>query len=280
MKSPQEIIEYIVHSGEKKAHYSCIKELCLGFYAGAYIGFGSLLAFVVGGGMPNMDAGLSTFFFAAVFPVGIIMIIFTNTELFTSNCLYMTVALLERKVSPKQAAKVLCLSWIGNLIGCLFVAYLLAYIPETLHSGAPHEKLMHVTDHKIDGNVGTRILKAIGANWLVNVGIWMCCAGKDAVAKMFGLWWPIMTFVALGYEHSVANMFFLSIGLMEGNDHAVWEMIFKNLIPATFGNYVGAALFIGLLPWIFFYRNTSSKTIDKESELSNVAVSSPTESKN
>ena len=91
----------------------------------------------------------------------------------------------------------------------------------------------------------TVFIKGIGANWCVCLAIWLALSAKSSGAKMFGCWLPVMAFVALGYEHSIANMFFIPCGMLEGAEVTPLQMVTANLIPATLGNIIGGALFVG-----------------------------------
>ena len=90
-------------------------------------------------------------------------------------------------------------------------------------------------------------LKGIGANWLVCLAIWLGMSSNEMFGRLVGLWLPVMVFVTLGFEHSIANMFYIPMGIMSGADVTVWEMVWNNLIPATLGNIVGGAILVGMV---------------------------------
>ena len=94
---------------------------------------------------------------------------------------------------------------------------------------------------------GVVLLKGIGANWFVCLAVWLALSGKTLIAKMAGCWLPVMAFVALGYEHSIANMFFIPAGMFEGANISITQAIINNFIPATIGNIIGGALFVGAI---------------------------------
>lgn len=93
----------------------------------------------------------------------------------------------------------------------------------------------------------TVLLKGIGANWCVCLAVWLALSGKTFFEKALGCWLPVMAFVALGYEHSIANMFFIPLGMMEGADISIASAVVDNIIPATIGNIIGGAFFVGAL---------------------------------
>ena len=96
------------------------------------------------------------------------------------------------------------------------------------------------------------LLKGIGANWLVCLAVWLGMSSRGTAGKILGLWFPVMCFVAIGYEHSVANMFFIPLGMMQGAEVGWGEFIGRNLIPATLGNIAGGAVFVGGLYWYVY----------------------------
>lgn len=93
------------------------------------------------------------------------------------------------------------------------------------------------------------LLKGIGANWFVCLGVWFALAGHNLLEKALGCWVPVMAFVVLGYEHCVGNMFYLPLALLEGDLIGIGDCIWSNLIPASIGNFLGGALFVGSLHW-------------------------------
>ena len=93
----------------------------------------------------------------------------------------------------------------------------------------------------------TVMLKGIGANWCVCLAVWLALSGHSLIEKMAGCWLPVMAFVALGYEHSIANMFFIPAGIMAGAEVGITQMLLANLIPATIGNIIGGALLVGCI---------------------------------
>ena len=102
----------------------------------------------------------------------------------------------------------------------------------------------------------TVFLKGIGANWFVCLAVWLAMSGRSLVGKIIGCWLPVMVFVALGYEHSIANMFFIPLGMMEGADITLSQAIINNFIPATLGNIAGGAIFVGgIYSYINLQRN-------------------------
>lgn len=224
---------------------------------GAFIAFGGLLSVVVAGGMPGIGAanpGLVKFMAGALFPIGLIMVSVTGADLFTSDCAGFTFTYLEKKIAFTRFMKYLVLSYVFNFIGAQLVAYFFT-AKVGLTTGEPwKEYLFHYADHKVYQDWLTVFIKGIGANWLVCLGMFMGYASKDVIGKCVGIWIPVMLFVTLGYEHSIANMFFVPAAIYSGSVITVSDFVFNNLIPATLGNLAGGMLFVGCVYWYLYLK--------------------------
>jgi formate/nitrite transporter len=97
--------------------------------------------------------------------------------------------------------------------------------------------------------------RGLGCNWLVCLGVWLAIASDDITGKIWGLWFPIMAFVGLGFEHSIANMFFIPLGMFNGANVSIGQFLFTNLLPVTLGNIVGGAGFVGVIYWWLYGRD-------------------------
>lgn len=255
--SPKEIALDFSASGIYKSNLSFSRFAILAFLGGAFIAFGGLLTVVVAGGMPQLMAtnpGLVKFVAGALFPVGLIMVSVAGADLFTSDCAAMVQPCLQKQVTCLQVLKIWVLSYFINFIGAQFVAYFLADAVGIINS-APYKDYLHgLAEAKTHYGFETVFLKGIGANWLVCLGTWMGFAGKDITGKAIGIWIPVMTFVAIGFEHSIANMFFIPAAIYSGADITWSAFIINNLIPATLGNIVGGALFVGGFYWYVYLK--------------------------
>eukprot|EP00053_Salpingoeca_punica_P007448 m.68027 g.68027 ORF g.68027 m.68027 type:complete len:362 (+) comp14153_c1_seq2:349-1434(+) len=240
----------------------------LSIMSGIFIGFGAVASFTVLGGMSNgspdslgvMSPGLAKFLGGAIFPLGLMIIVFCGGELFTGNAMFIPVALLARKITWQQGAKSWFFSFFGNFLGCVLHAYFLAYKCRVF-ADDPWLSFIHkLTMRKIDYDWGEAFLRAVGANMLVCIAIFMVIASESMEGKFFACWWPIMAFFTVGYEHSVANMWTLTVGLMYDTDRTTGQFIGRNLIPVTLGNILGAVIFIFALYYV--YHERSQKAIE------------------
>ena len=250
MNTSKEVIAIVNKLAQKKGSYKINKTLILAFLAGAYIAFGGLLAIIIGGGSPGIAAenpGLVKFFFGAAFPLGLILVVVVGAELFTGNNAYFIPNLLTGKQSIGTMLRNWGLVYIGNFVGAVFVAYVITHLTHIVSSTPYVDSVHQIAIGKTSHTFLVTFLKGIGANWLVCLAVWQGMAAKDTTGKIFAVWLPVMAFVAMGFEHSIANMYFIPLAIFEGADITWTTFIVKNLIPATLGNIVGGAVFVGML---------------------------------
>ena len=259
--SPKEIVNYASESAMEKGKYNIKKILILSFLAGSYIAMGGLLSVLVGFGFPGFsenNPALSKFLMGATFPIGLILVVLAGGELFTGNCAYFIPNVMSKRQPWKTAFRNWGLVWSGNFIGALFFAYFLVYIPHTLHYEPWRTALENLANSKMSNPFFVTFCKGVGANWMVCLAMWLGMSSKDTMGKIAGIWWPVMTFVAIGYEHCIANMFFIPMAMLEGADINIIDFFVKNLIPATLGNIAGGAIFVGGFYW-FVYEKLAKK---------------------
>lgn len=266
-KTPEETSAAAVVSGTRKATMSWDRALVGGFLAGAYIAFGSMVAIAVSSGLdPKTWGTLPTLFTGAVFALGLILVVVAGAELLTGNMALLPIAFFRRKISLAQLGVNFGLVLVGNLLGSLFVAYFLAY--KTGVVGGPHAvggaalehtRAVAIATGKAMTETNSQIfLRAIGCNWLVCLAVWLGLSAEDIGGKILGIFFPIMAFVAMGFDHVVANMFFLPLGHYIGTPGLTWGNVTNNLIWAFLGNLVGAAVFVAGAYWFLHLRGTGA----------------------
>jgi formate/nitrite transporter len=273
-KSPLETIKAVQVTGTAKTLLPWDKLLLMGFLAGAYIAIGGLLSLIVTAGMikAGYPVGLYRFVFGAVFPVGLMLVVIAGSELFTGNCMFPTVALLHRKASTVGLLKNWTGSYIGNFIGALFVAGALSYLtaliiaPSGTAAATPaFLNTQAVYNAKLALPFWDAFYRGIGCNWLVCLAVWLAVASDDTIGKIFGIWFPIMAFVAIGFEHSVANMFFIPAYIFANHmagDPGVWgQFLAVNLLPVTIGNIIGGVIFVAMIYWWTLLRGSEKAEI-------------------
>ena len=282
-KTPQETSAAAVVAGMKKANLTWDRALVGGFLGGAYIAFGSLVAIAVSSGLdPEIWGTLPTLFTGAVFALGLVLVLVAGAELLTGNMALLPIAMFRRKITLGQLGVNFGLVLLGNLAGSLFVAYFLAYktgvigdSPQAAGSaGLEHVRAVALATGKgVTESNGEIFLRAVGCNWLVCLAVWMAYSAEDIGGKILAIFFPIMAFVAMGFDHVVANMFFLPLGHFIGTPGLGWDDVTRNLVIAFFGNLVGAVVFVAGIYWFLHLRGTPDST-DTPAEGTGAAVGS------
>lgn len=246
--NPAEIVDYCEATAKNKTANVYYRTLILALFAGVYIALGALASIVGAAASFAANYPLTKFIAASIFPVGLMLVVIGGGELFTGNCL-IYVGLMRKSITCKALFKNLTLVWLGNLIGALLV-FVIANYTHTLDQ-AGFSYLHSLAEHKAHADFFTVILKAIVCNILVAGAVWLAYAAKDVVSKILAIWFPIMAFIILGYDHVVANMFYLPFAYVSGADITLTDIV-KNLIAATIGNFTGGALFLaGLYTFVY-----------------------------
>jgi formate/nitrite transporter len=232
--SPQEVANLAVASGVTKAAASPPKALVAGFLAGAYIAFGALIAISASAGLdPKLWGGMITIVTGVTFSLGLILVVIGGADLLTGNMMLVPINWL----------------WvlIGNLAGSLFVAWLLADQSGLFAKDSPNWVRLGAiaTGKGITETHWEQFVRAVGCNWLVCLAVWCALAATTVGGKILAIVPPIMAFVALGFDHVVANMFFLPAALMVDAPGGLgFGDTVLNLIFAFLGNMVGAGIFV------------------------------------
>jgi formate/nitrite transporter len=270
-KDPKAITEAGTATGVKKARLAPNKALVAGFLAGSYIAFGGLLAITVSSGMnPEIWGTLPTLFTGAVFTVGLMLVVIAGSELLTGNMALVPLAMLRGKISVGSLIGNFTWVLLGNLIGSVFVAYFLAVQTGVLTSELPLARLAGIAEQKGLHETEWQIfLRAVGCNWLVCLAVWMALAADDVAGKILAIFFPIMAFVALGFDHVVANMFFLPAAIFAGVDGITWWTAIHNWIFAFLGNLVGAAVFVAGSYYYLYGRDEEPKPGDTPADSGN-----------
>ena len=256
--TPKQIVEIVSDVAKTKAATSTSKTLILAFLAGAYIAIGGLLAVMIGGGIPGIAAqnpGIQQLLMGAAFPVGLMLCTIAGADLFTGNTAYFIPPVMNRKLSVGDMLRNWGLVYVGNFIGALFVAYFLVTLTGVFAKSPWQDSIYALADAKTSAPFYKVFFKGVGANWLVALAMWFAYAAKDITSKMFGMWFPVMAFVAIGFEHSIANMFFIPAAILNGAPIGWTDFIINNLIPATLGNIFGGSILVGLLYWMVYGRD-------------------------
>ncbi|RDX50015.1 Formate/nitrite transporter [Lentinus brumalis] len=252
---PTQVAVAMIESGVAKHRTRADLVFFKAVAAGVMLSFGGLLSEIVSGGSAGINAsnpGLVKFLGGAVFPVGLIMIVLQGQELLTSNMMIYPMACIKGAVPWWGLPYNWLIVTFGNLVGSLFFAAVLVKYTGIISTAPYNAYAVTFAMHKAaDPEWHQIFLRGIACNWLVCVAVWQAAGARETISKIVAIWIPIMIFVACGYDHVVANMFSVPLGILFGAELTVAEYIRKSLIAAYLGNIVGALL-VGL-PALYFY---------------------------
>jgi len=264
-REPQEMAQAAAETGAKKTHRSWDKVVVSAFLAGAYIAFGGLVAMTVSSGLDPATWGtLPTLFLGGAFTLGLVLVLIAGSDLATGNMMLVPMAAMRRKITVASVVKNLTLVLLGNLLGSLFVAYFLAVQTGVIGSagstgtaGMVYDRLAAISQGKaLNESPWQTFLRGMGCNWLVCLAVWMSVATKNVAGKVVVIFFPIMAFVAMGFDHVVANMFFLPAAIFAGVPDITWGETLLNWLLAGAGNLVGAVVFVSTSYWYLFLKDT------------------------
>src|SRR4029453_12666521 len=263
-REPHEMAQVAVETGAKKTHRTWDRVLVSAFLAGAYIAFGALVAITVSSGLDPATWGtLPTLFMGAAFTLGLVLVLIAGSDLATGNMMLVPLSAMRGRITTGDVAKNLTLVLLGNLLGALFVAYFLAVQTGVIgHSGGSgnagltYDRLAAIAQAKATGESHWQVfLRGVGCNWLVCLAVWMSLATTSVSGKILAIFFPIMAFVAMGFAHVVANMFFPPAPLFAGVPGVGWGYTVVNWLLAGAGNLIGAVVFVATSYWYLFLKD-------------------------
>lgn len=233
-------------AAEKRVTQSLPRLLLLGALAGAFIAFAGVAA-SIGGALGGKLAS------AAIFPIGLTMVLLAGSELFTGNCLFL-MPLLRRNITAGHMLRNWVAVYLGNLLGSVAVAFLVVQCG-ALDGIAEAAVAAAVTKAALP--FGVALLRGVLCNFLVCLAVWMAFCAQSAGGKVVSLFGPIFLFVLCGFEHSVANMYYIPAGIfLAENGEVTWLSLWQNLLPVTLGNMVGGCGLGGILYLLYGRKNT------------------------
>ncbi len=261
---PKKIASEMINVGVTKANLKKRQMVILGILAGVFIGFGGLASTIISQTLGNLDPGVAKFSGAVVFPVGLMLVVIAGAELFTGNNL-MTLAVINKRISLKQMFRNWTIVWIANFIGSVLLA-LVVYFSGIL-AGDAATKAIATAEGKVALDIMTLVFRGILCNILVVLAVWMSTSAQDIISKILACWFPIMLFVLCGFEHSIANMFFIPMGILLGANITLTQLLY-NLTFVTIGNIIGGGIIVP-----FMYQNAYlSNSIISEKSISEVGA--------
>lgn len=267
--SPQEITDYTSVGGVNKVNRSFLLVLLMAIMAGAYIALGGFASSVAAHDIANK--GLAKLVTGAVFPIGLMFVVINGADLFTGNCL-IVISTLEKKTSWFGFFRNLCIVLLGNFIGAMLIAFLVANSGIlNMSDGRFGAYVMKTAASKCNLEFTQALCLAILCNIYVCAGIWMIYAAKDVTGKVLAGFFSIFAFAISGAEHIVANMFYIPVALLSKSteyldlahvtsDQLSWsKFLINNAIPVTLGNIIGG-VFIGGMYFLIYKKLTKPST--------------------
>lgn len=270
--APEQIAEQTVQNGYKKANTGVLKLFVLGILAGAFIAFASEGSNAAIYNIPW--AGVGKALAGAIFTTGLMLVIVAGSELFTGNTL-MVAALVQKKITLPGMLKNWITVYAGNFAGAILIAGLIFLSGQLdFSSGLLGGFTIKTAAYKVSLGFTKAFVMGILCNWLVSLAVWMAYGAKDMTGRLLAIFFPIWLFITSGFEHCVANMYYIPAGILakanpqwveqaislgataEKLDHLTWGSFFsRNLLPVTLGNIVGGAVFTGMAYWfVYLYK--------------------------
>lgn len=275
--TPAQVVERNIESAVKRIQTPWKKLLLLGLMAGGWIAFGAASSSLAMHAVEN--PGLARMVAGAVFPVGLMMIVLVGGELFTGNCL-MSMGCLDRRLSLLPVVRTLLLVYLGNFAGSVLIA-LLVFLSGQLdqNQAALGAFAVKVAVDKVSLSWSKALVSGILCNILVCAAVFVSSAARDIAGKILGIFFPIMAFVVAGFEHCVANMYYIPVGIFAASQQVYqkaaadlygigaeqlaqlgWgSFVWNNLLPVTLGNLVGGAFYVGILCYLAHRRDWKDK---------------------
>jgi formate/nitrite transporter len=270
-KTPDQIATAAVNAGTAKANLSPDRMFAGAILAGAYIAFAGLLGIAVTSGLKVEAWGtLPSLIFGVAFSTGLILVVIAGSELVTGNMALLPLAVSQRPRLIGRAGMSIVIVTIGNLLGSLLVAYLFAVKTGVIGSatskaGTPaaltFARLTSIATGKALTETDLQIfLRAMACNWLVCLAVWLAYSAEDVGGKILAIIFPITGFVAMGFDHVVANMFFLPAAVYAHVPGITWGATVNNWVWAFLGNFVGAGVFVAGFYWFLYLRGRGTVT--------------------
>lgn len=274
---PPQLVEQAVAAGAAKGNLPTVQQFFLAVLAGVFIAMGALFCTIVvtGGGLDGaiqLPYGITALLGGLAFCLGLILVVVAGAELFTGNNL-MVVAVASNRLTVPSLLRNWVVVYLGNFLGSMATAYVMYHTAQyTFADGQLGVKAMAIANAKCALEFTPAFMRGLCCNALVCLAVWLTLSCRTTTDKILAIIFPITAFVAAGFEHCVANMYFIPIGIFVKSDAAFWaakgvdltqyadltwrNFLVANLVPVTIGNIVGGACFVGVIYWMVYARPT------------------------
>ena len=265
--TPKEIAQRIEQISVSKSTLDPFRVFALSLLAGAFIAFAAVFYTLVIHDS-SLSSGITRLLGGLVFCLGLILVVVAGAELFTGNNL-LVMACVDKKITLKQLMVNWIIVFLGNLVGSLGIVFLIYLSDQWLMSGgALGAKTVMIANSKVNLGFIPAFSRGILCNALVCMAVWMCFACHSVTDKIMAILFPITGFVAMGFEHSVANMYFIPAGILAQMNPDIMQVVsssvdvsnlnvtgfIHNMLPVTLGNIVGGSVFVGMVYWFIYLR--------------------------
>jgi formate transporter len=278
---PAQMAVRVEKAGIAKSSKDFFATFTLAMMAGLFIGLGAaFFTYVIHDS--SLSVGLTKLIGGLVFSLGLILVIITGAELFTGNNL-IVMAFVSRKITLGQLLRNWGIVFMGNFVGSLIVVFLIFLSGQlTAGGGSVGVKALMIANGKVNLTFMEALSRGILCNILVCLAVYLCFSGRSVTDKILAILFPITAFVALGFEHSIANMYFIPVGLLLKQNHrvlavaqdilgeapnllnlSIFGFIINNLLPVTLGNIIGGTFFVGIAHWFLYLRPAAVEPIRK-----------------
>lgn len=275
--APAEMAVRVRTAGVGKANLDLLSMTTLAMLAGGFIALGALLyTYVVHDS--TMSVGATRLLGGVVFCLGLILVVVAGAELFTGNNL-LVMAYVSREITLRQLLRNWAIVFVGNFAGSLFIVLLVLISGHwTARDAAVGAHAVVIANVKVNLTFWEALARGTLCNMLVCLAVWLCYAGRSVTDKVLAIVFPITAFVALGFEHSVANMYFVTAGLLLKENPDVMRaaarslgaaldvsrltasgFLIRNLLPVTIGNIIGGGLLVGAVYWFVYLRRSPGR---------------------
>lgn len=267
---PPEMAGKAENTGVDKAQLSSLRTFALAVLAGAFIAMGAIFSTTATTGGSAMPFGVTKVFGGLTFSLGLVLVVVAGAELFTGNNLII-MAWASHKVTTARLMRNWAIVYLGNFVGSILTAYMMYLSKQyAMGNGAIGLNALTIANTKTGLDFAQAVILGIFCNALVCLAVWLCMSARSTADRIQAIILPITAFVAAGFEHSIANMYFIPVGLFikAGANESFWTAIGKsttdfpnltwgnfflaNLLPVTIGNIIGGAVMVGLVYWSIY----------------------------
>ncbi len=266
--SPKEIAERVENVGAAKSKLPLLSLVALGVLAGGFIGLGALYSTLVMSDQ-SLSFATSRLLGGLTFSLGLILVVLAGAELFTGNNL-LVMAWIAGRIDGRTFTKNLVVVFVSNFVGAVGLAAIVAMSGHwRMAGGAVGKAAVTIAAAKCALPMSEAFFKGILCNVLVCLAVWIAIAGRNVADKILAIIFPVSAFVAAGFEHSVANMYLIPLGIflrpefssgsIPNLDTLTWLGFCRNMLPVTLGNLVGGAGMVGLVYYVIYRRNPPAK---------------------